>query len=227
MSLYGNYRNCRTPTPVCEPIMYCVNKNLTRFVNDQSNDLVNFCEATNKCVNTQLFNYSEEQTTLLTYFGDAVTTYLKTLTGYSTTDTLVLTTVSDALQWASAGGGGIGTVTSVGSGDGMDFSTITTTGTVTMGLPSSVTLSSTNSLSASSHTHAFAPGGASSQVILGDGTLANISSLPIGLTATQIAFGSAANIISSSSALTHDLSGAFISINGVRVGGAFGGNAFL
>ena len=53
----------------------------------------------------------------------------------------------------------------------MSFSNITTTGTVTMGTPSSVTLASTNSVSSGTHTHAFTPGGTSSQVILGNGTL--------------------------------------------------------
>lgn len=67
---------------------------------------------------------------------------------------------------------GTGTVTQVISGDGMDFSTIITTGYVTLGTPSSVTLSSTNSISSTSHTHSFAPGGTTSQYIRGDGSLA-------------------------------------------------------
>lgn len=74
--------------------------------------------------------------------------------------------------WTSMLTGGSGTVTSVASGNGMNFSTITGAGTVTMGTPSSVTLSSTNSLTSTSHTHAFAPGGTTSQYIRGDGSLA-------------------------------------------------------
>jgi len=62
-----------------------------------------------------------------------------------------------------------GTVTSIASGNGMNFSTITSTGTITMGMPSSISLVSTNSTSTTSHTHAFVPGGTSSQVILGNG----------------------------------------------------------
>ena len=65
-----------------------------------------------------------------------------------------------------------GTVTSVGNGNGMNFTSFTTSGTITLGTPSSVTLSSTNSVATSSHTHAFAPGGTTSQYIRGDGTLA-------------------------------------------------------
>lgn len=71
-------------------------------------------------------------------------------------------------------GGGGGTVTSVLAGNGMNFSTITGSGNVTLGTPSSVTLSSTNSVSATSHTHKFDPGGTSSQYIRGDGTLATM-----------------------------------------------------
>ena len=67
------------------------------------------------------------------------------------------------------GAGGSGTVTTVNSGNGMNFSPITATGTITMGTPSSITLVSSNSTSTTSHTHAFAPGGTSSQVILGNG----------------------------------------------------------
>lgn len=82
----------------------------------------------------------------------------------------------------SAFGSGSGTVTSVSSGNGMNFSTITGTGAVTMGTPSSITLSSTNSLTSTSHTHAFAPGGTTSQYIKGDGSLG--SSLPSALIPT-------------------------------------------
>lgn len=70
--------------------------------------------------------------------------------------------------WTTAGAG---TVFSVSAGAGMDFTTITGSGAVIMGTPSSVTLASTNSVSGSTHTHAFAPGGTASQVVLGNGTL--------------------------------------------------------
>jgi len=71
----------------------------------------------------------------------------------------------------SAASGG---VTSVSAGNGMNFTTITTTGAVTMGTPSSITLSSTNGFpSATTHTHAFTPGGsATTQYVTGLGTLA-------------------------------------------------------
>jgi hypothetical protein len=71
----------------------------------------------------------------------------------------------------NAAGGG---VTSVSAGNGMNFTTITTTGAVTMGTPSSITLSSTNGFpSATTHTHAFTPGGsATTQYVTGLGTLA-------------------------------------------------------
>ena len=44
--------------------------------------------------------------------------------------------------------------------------------TLTLGTPSAITLSSTNSVAATSHTHAFTPGGTTSQYIRGDGSLA-------------------------------------------------------
>lgn len=165
--------NCNNVSlTLCNKVMDCVNRNLTRLANNQSNDFVNFCEATAVCINGQLQLISEGSPTLLTYFDDAVTEYLTTLTGYSLSSTLVLSTVAGSLQWTVGGsGGGSGTVTQIDSGNGMNFTSITTTGTVAMGTPSSVSLSSTNSLSATSHTHAFAPGGTSLQYIAGNGTL--------------------------------------------------------
>lgn len=44
--------------------------------------------------------------------------------------------------------------------------------TLTLGTPSAITLTSTNSVAASSHTHAFTPGGTTAQYIRGDGSLA-------------------------------------------------------
>jgi hypothetical protein len=63
----------------------------------------------------------------------------------------------------------VGTVTSISAGSGMNYSAITSTGSVVLGTPSSITLSSTNSLTSNSHTHAFSPGGTTSQYIRGDG----------------------------------------------------------
>ena len=73
-------------------------------------------------------------------------------------------------EWAAANP--TGGVTSVAAGNGMNFTTITATGSVVLGTPSSITLSSTNSVTSTSHTHAFVPGGTSSQYVRGDGTLA-------------------------------------------------------
>jgi hypothetical protein len=63
----------------------------------------------------------------------------------------------------------VGTVTTISAGNGMNYSPITSTGSVVLGTPSSVTLSSTNSVTSTSHTHAFSPGGTTSQYIRGDG----------------------------------------------------------
>lgn len=73
-----------------------------------------------------------------------------------------------------------GTVTSVSAGNGMTFSTITGAGSVTLGTPDNITLTSTNTVSASSHTHNFLPGGTTAQYIRGDGTLAAFPSIPAG-----------------------------------------------
>jgi len=50
---------------------------------------------------------------------------------------------------------------------------LTANRTITLGGPGSVTLSSTNAVTTDSHTHAFAPGGTTSQYITGAGTLVN------------------------------------------------------
>lgn len=73
---------------------------------------------------------------------------------------------------SGGGGGGTGTVTSVAAGSGMNFSTFTTSGSVVLGTPGSTTLASTNAVTSNSHTHAFVPGGTTSQYIRGDGSLA-------------------------------------------------------
>lgn len=71
-----------------------------------------------------------------------------------------------------------GTVTSITAGNGMDFTSITVSGAITLGTPSNITLASTNSVSGTTHTHAFAPGGTSSQYIRGDGSLATFPTIP-------------------------------------------------
>lgn len=76
-------------------------------------------------------------------------------------------------SWTTLGGG-TGTVTSITSGNGMNFSTITNSGTVTLGTPSDITLASTNNVSATSHSHAFVPGGTAAQYIQGNGVLATL-----------------------------------------------------
>ncbi len=63
----------------------------------------------------------------------------------------------------------VGTVTAISAGNGMNYSPITTTGNIVLGTPSSITLSSTNSVTSTSHTHAFSPGGTTSEYIRGDG----------------------------------------------------------
>jgi len=79
-------------------------------------------------------------------------------------------------EWAAANP--TGGVTSVAAGNGMNFTTITATGSVVLGTPSSITLSSTNSVTSTSHTHAFVPGGTSSQYIRGDGVLQTFPTIP-------------------------------------------------
>ena len=66
----------------------------------------------------------------------------------------------------------VGTVTGVSAGSGMSFTTITSSGPVTLGTPSDVTLSSTSSVTVNSHTHAFTPGGDTTEYIRGNGSLA-------------------------------------------------------
>ena len=91
-----------------------------------------------------------------------------------------------------------GTVTSVSAGNGMNFGTITTTGSVALGTPSNVTLSSTNSVTSNSHTHAFAPGGDTTEYIRGDGSLATFpTNVASGVgSAGHIAFWTATNSLS-------------------------------
>jgi hypothetical protein len=96
------------PSSTCEGTMFCINKNLTRLTNGQSNDLVNFCEATSTCTNTQLQNISGNKTTSLTYFTPAIAAYLRSLPGYAATGDIVLSLSTNVLGW-TVGGGGSGT----------------------------------------------------------------------------------------------------------------------
>ena len=101
-------------------------------------------------------------------------------------------------EWAAANP--TGGVTSVAAGNGMNFTTITASGSVVLGTPSSITLASTNSVTSTSHTHAFAPGGTSSQYIKGDGTLATFPAIPVVNWADErVAFGR-----TGSGGLSHD-----------------------
>jgi len=116
------------------------------------------------------------------------TAYTNRITSLTTTGTSgAATLIGNVLNIPQyAGGGGGGTVTSVASGNGMNFTTITSSGSVTLGTPSSTTLSSTNAVTATSHTHAFAPGGTVSQYISGAGTLITFPTLTNG-TVTSVA----------------------------------------
>lgn len=61
-----------------------------------------------------------------------------------------------------------------------------------LGSPSSVTLASTNSTTSTSHTHAFSPGGTTSQYIRGDGSLATFPTVGSG-TVTSVSAGNGLN----------------------------------
>ena len=101
--------------------------------------------------------YSIPTTTSQTNWDTAYTNRITSLTTTGTSGAATL--IGNVLNIPQyAGGGGGGTVTSVASGNGMNFTTITSSGSVVLGTPSSTTLSSTNAVTATSHTHAFAPG---------------------------------------------------------------------
>lgn len=78
---------------------------------------------------------------------------------------------------------------SIAAGNGLSGGgNLTANRTLTLGTPSAITLSSTNSVTTSSHTHAFTPGGTTSQYIRGDGSLATFPSIPAG-TVTSVSGG--------------------------------------
>lgn len=115
---------CIRPTVSCDEVLYCVNRQLTRIANNQSTELVNFCNATAVCINDELLSYSISQPTLLTNFPSAITTYLKTLPGYTDTGNIFLAALNDTLEWEE-GGSGSGSVTSVGLSSITNFATAT------------------------------------------------------------------------------------------------------
>jgi len=81
--------------------------------------------------------------------------------------------MATALNLVIAIGPGVPSGRTITAGDGLTGGgDLSANRIIDMGTPSSVTLASTNSTTASSHTHAFAPGGTTAQYIRGDGTLA-------------------------------------------------------
>lgn len=73
---------------------------------------------------------------------------------------------------------GVPTSRTLTAGDGLTGGgDLSANRTFTLGTPGSTTLSSTNAVTASSHTHAFAPGGTTAQYIRGDGSLATFPDL--------------------------------------------------
>ena len=93
---------------------------------------------------------------------------------------------------------------SINAGNGLSGGgTLSTSRTITLGTPSDITLSSTNSVSSTSHTHAFSPGGTTSQYIRGDGSLATFPSIGSG-TVTSVSAGNGLDFttITTSGAIT-------------------------
>lgn len=71
--------------------------------------------------------------------------------------------------------GYVPTARTITAGNGLSGGgNLTANRTITLGTPSAITLSSTNSVTTSSHTHAFTPGGTTAQYIRGDGSLATL-----------------------------------------------------
>src|SRR5690606_21525080 len=60
---------------------------------------------------------------------------------------------------------------------------------ITLGTPGNITLASTNSVSSDSHTHAFVPGGSTSQYIRGDGSLATFPAIGDGTLTLAVGTG--------------------------------------
>lgn len=139
----------------------------------------------------------------------------------------------DSLSTASNG-----TVTSVAAGNGMSFTTITGSGPVTLGTPSNITLSSTNSVTSTSHTHAFVPGGTTAQYIRGDGSLATFPTIPtvnnatLTLATSGIATGSQTFTANQSTNATFTVNVPATNVNGIgtewgRVTSSTGSNGYV
>lgn len=93
-------------------------------------------------------------------------------------------------------------VTSITPGNGMSNNApITGTGSITLGTPGNITLSSVNGVTANGHTHAFAPGGTTSQYISGAGTLITFPAIP-GTNLSSSVLGNAVTITSSTGSPT-------------------------
>lgn len=112
-------------------------------------------------------------------------------------------------------------VQSVGDGAGMTVDATDPRNPIpNMGTPSSVTLVSTNSTSASSHAHAFAPGGSAAQYIDGTGALQTFPP-PSGGTVTSVNLGASTGLtpsggpVTGSGVLTYTLSANLIGWNGL------------
>lgn len=135
-------------------------------------DSLDIAIASGNCTISGLLNNTNQNRLLGQYGTDGSVGYVTIGTGLSLSSGVL-----------SVVGVGTGTVTSIASGNGMNFSTITSTGIVTLGTPSNITLVSTNSVSGTTHSHAFAPGGTTAQYIRGDGSLATYTSVtPAALT---------------------------------------------
>lgn len=119
----------------------------------------------------------------LTISGNPITNSGTLVLGYATGYTIP--TTAKQTNWDTAYGWGdhSGLYAPVGrtltAGNGLTGGgNLSANRTFTLGTPSNITLSSTNSVTGSSHTHAFVPGGTTSQYIRGDGSLATFPSIP-------------------------------------------------
>src|SRR5690606_10208339 len=111
-------------------------------------------------------------------------------------------TLSDQTDLQSALDAKVPTSRSLTAGNGLTGGgDLSANRTFTLGTPGSTTLSSTNAVTASSHTHAFAPGGTTAQYLRGDGSLATFPSV------TGAAWGSITGTLSSQTDLQSALDG--------------------
>src|SRR5690606_5191480 len=79
---------------------------------------------------------------------------------------------------------------SVSAGNGLTGGgAISSNPSITLGTPGNITLASTNSVSSDSHTHAFVPGGTTSQYIRGDGSLATLPTIGDGTLTLAVGTG--------------------------------------